>query len=158
MLFENDVCYFVKLRKKEVNFSVLSSNFDQLWAWQCPHRQNKRCTWELISWYSICCEGDGWWWKWSGIKMESLLHSNHSQPDRQVAQKLAFNVKDRESCFSLWIIRNQPLKLKTIMVSLIHPQSRDTAIKMLCLSGFSQYLSEKGLIQFDYKAAFQNKT
>ena len=31
--------------------------------------------------------------------MESLLHSNHSQPDRQVAQKLAFNVKDRESCF-----------------------------------------------------------
>ena len=37
-------------------------------------------------------------------------------------------------------------------------QSRATEIKMLCLSGFSQYLSEKGLIQFDYKAAFQNKT
>ena len=87
--------------------------------------------------------------------MESLLHSNHSQPDRQVAQKLAFNVKDRESCF---LTLNNKKTTYVLWYLLIPPQSRGTAIKMLCLSGFSQYLSEKGLIQFDYKAAFQNKT
>ena len=90
-------------------------------------------------------------------------HSNHSQPDGQVAQKLAFNVKDRESYFLTLNHKKPTVKIeKNIKVSLssvssIH-QSRSTTIKMLCLPGFSQYLSEKGLIQFDYKAAFQNKT